>query len=280
MQKLKIETIYPFVARNQIKNIIVFGCGGTGSYVIPNIARLLSTINPEERQVPKLTVIDGDKVEEKNLIRQNFVYHDVGKNKADVMASRYSGAFGIEISAIDKYVDKENDIVNLIDYDSTLILSCVDNIRTRLNIKKALEKSYIECIWVDSGNEEKTGQVIVSSNGRYFYEDSYLGEAGFPIMDVFDHFPELVERAKETKEQSQLSCAELAESSPQYGFINATAATIMCNFAFDLINKNKIKVCRTDFSIENKFSHVSLTKDVVKTVLLKRFDEDSVERMF
>lgn len=37
-----------------------------------------------------LALVDGDTVEPKNLIRQNFIEQDIGKNKAAVMADRYS----------------------------------------------------------------------------------------------------------------------------------------------------------------------------------------------
>ena len=78
--------------------IIVFGCGGTGSRVVPLIAQFVKScawvLNPE------LVLIDFDSVEEKNLLRQNFISSDVGKNKAVVLASRYSKAFNIAITPI------------------------------------------------------------------------------------------------------------------------------------------------------------------------------------
>ena len=36
-------------------------------------------------------------VEEKNLLRQNFITSDQGKYKAEVLAKRYSAAFGVDI---------------------------------------------------------------------------------------------------------------------------------------------------------------------------------------
>ena len=66
--------------------IVVIGAGGTGGYVIPHLYRLGYASN----RYVKIIVCDGDVVEEKNLIRQNFVGQDIGRNKAQVQAERYS----------------------------------------------------------------------------------------------------------------------------------------------------------------------------------------------
>ena len=70
--------------------VIIIGAGGTGGYVIPHLYRISFAA---ERSM-RILVCDGDVVEEKNLIRQNFVEQDVGRNKAQVLAERYSAAFG------------------------------------------------------------------------------------------------------------------------------------------------------------------------------------------
>src|SRR5512143_3997366 len=75
--------------------ILVIGCGGTGGWVIPHLARLIKSLG-----VGSLTIADGDKVEPKNLTRQNFVASDVGEFKSIALAKRYSAAFGIPIRAI------------------------------------------------------------------------------------------------------------------------------------------------------------------------------------
>ena len=73
-----------FILDKPVK-IIMLGAGGTGGYIAPHLYRLLHTL---ERPV-KVIIVDGDIVEEKNLIRQNFVASDIGRNKAQVLAERY-----------------------------------------------------------------------------------------------------------------------------------------------------------------------------------------------
>ena len=65
---------------------LIIGAGGTGGYVIPHLYRISFAA---ERSM-RILVCDGDVVEEKNLIRQNFVEQDVGRNKAQVLAERLS----------------------------------------------------------------------------------------------------------------------------------------------------------------------------------------------
>ena len=48
---------------------------------------------PPEVGCKDYILADGDIVEDKNLVRQNFSFTDVGENKAAVMAERYSDVF-------------------------------------------------------------------------------------------------------------------------------------------------------------------------------------------
>jgi len=138
--------------------VYVIGCGGTGGYVVRDLARYLATLPYANRII--MILMDGDEIEERNLIRQNFISKDVSKNKADVLAARYSAAYGIRILSIPNHLTEEN-------FDSILghkglkkmmqlevglelsessqllelniaIISCVDNNKTRALISKKL----------------------------------------------------------------------------------------------------------------------------------------------
>lgn len=69
--------------------VLIIGLGTAGSYQLD----LLSKIG-----IKNFILIDGDKVEEKNLGAQNFFYDDIGKYKASVLKSRYHSKF-IHISS-------------------------------------------------------------------------------------------------------------------------------------------------------------------------------------
>lgn len=72
--------------------VVQLGAGGTGGHIAPHLFRLLYSLDRPVRYI----ICDGDVVEEKNLVRQNFTPADLGENKAQVLAERYSTVFGME----------------------------------------------------------------------------------------------------------------------------------------------------------------------------------------
>jgi len=265
---LTIEPLFPLKPIKPITNILVIGCGGTGSYVIPNLVRLLAN----SKTPTCLTLADADTVEDKNLLRQNFIKSDVGKNKAEALACRYSAAFGTQIQFIPKYLESADSIVAALNGASVnnvkfgnaipLIVSCVDNIKSRRFMVDALQRSYpYSGYLIDCGNEDVAGQVLLS------HISSQLDVAAAPYRTphIFEVFPELSERLSTDKLASELSCAEMAESSNQFGFVNLNAATIALNFIYDLVLGNPISSFMVEFSIKNKFSQRPLTKSVLES---------------
>lgn len=211
--------------------IIVIGAGGTGGYVIPHLYRIGFAAN---RQI-RIIVCDGDVVEEKNLIRQNFIEQDIGRNKAQVQAERYSAAFGIECEYIPDFIENEGQLINLTTPDfyarpysnipetqRVILLGCVDNDKSRQLCHKVFNKAE-NIVYIDSGNGEHTGQVVcgVRQNGRTTYKP--VGSLYPNVLKEEDKFP------------SELSCAERAVSAPQSVTANLTAATAMVGFLYNLL---------------------------------------------
>jgi sulfur carrier protein ThiS adenylyltransferase len=62
---------------NESPKLVIVGCGGTGSLVAEGLCRLL--INSDLT----LMLVDFDRVEPHNLLRQNFFAGEVGKFKSD-----------------------------------------------------------------------------------------------------------------------------------------------------------------------------------------------------
>ena len=91
-------------------HIVMIGCGGTGGHIAPHLYRLLySVFRPST-----VILCDGDLVEKKNLVRQNFVSCDLGRNKAEVLAERYSAAFGMECRYVPRYIESEAELRQLL----------------------------------------------------------------------------------------------------------------------------------------------------------------------
>lgn len=195
--KPTIDTPYHFV---------VVGAGGTGGYLVPHLVRQIGLLNeriPGSRRPGRrnnkhsITLVDGDVVEQKNLVRQNFTQRDLGKNKAEVLANRYGKAFNVSVGAIPEFIESPSHFAQLIQQSvqatrpgedniyseeigennfsrgfasnrhlSIVLIDCTDNNKTRLIIetvgKQLRSESKLHYL-ISSGNEEKNGQVVFSA---------------------------------------------------------------------------------------------------------------------
>ena len=236
--------------------IVILGAGGTGGYVIPHLYRLGFAANREMR----ILVCDGDLVEQKNLIRQNFVEQDIGRNKAQVLAERYSAAFGIECEYVPEFVESEEELLRLTKPDfcarpysgvpedqRVILLGCVDNNRSRQLCHRVFGRQD-NLIYLDSGNGEHTGQVVcgVRQSGRTTYKP--IGALYPDVLEKQDKFP------------SELSCAERAVSAPQSVTANLTAATAMVSFLYELLIVGELKTWYVTFSSKQIQMRAEITK--------------------
>lgn len=116
----------------------VIGAGGGGSWLVPSLAMLIG----HER----VTVVDGDKLEAKNLNRQLFTEQDIGRNKAEALAAKYG------VQPIPEWYS-----IALIDHmPDDWIFGCVDNMPGRKAILDACDMNYCQCII--AGNETNSAE--------------------------------------------------------------------------------------------------------------------------
>ena len=220
--------------------IVVIGAGGTGGYVIPHLYRIAYVSGRPCR----IIIADGDIVEQKNLIRQNFAECDIGENKAQVMAERYSEVFGIETEYIPDFIENEQQLLELLRFESSgrnsikpisILIGAVDNNRSRImcnNVFKKLD----DIIYIDSGNGEFTGQVIcgVKMSGRVISQ---------PVASVY---PDLLKDTE--KFPSELSCAERSVSAPQSIAANVFASSAVISMLYHLLIEGNLRNNRITFS--------------------------------
>lgn len=264
--------------KQETKHYIIIGAGGTGGYVIPQLARMVSVaaIGSVKLNPDTITIIDADIVEDKNLTRQNFIPKDLGKNKAEIMATRYSKSFGIDIRYIPNYIDNVTSLVEYMDSFPKkeahfVIVDCTDNNKTRLLLHHVVE-SYVqknkgsnqEVFYISSGNEEKAGQVVLSV--KYTYDSKSISELfnsvdflssiektfKFELPDICEIFPDM----ELDKLPDELSCAEHSISAPQNIHTNFTAANIQIGFLNKIINQLPISQFMTFFDIESSVHKV------------------------
>jgi|ETNvirnome_6_100_1030635.scaffolds.fasta_scaffold01473_7 PRTRC genetic system ThiF family protein len=248
-----------FKYNKRLSRIIVLGCGGTGSHAVPNVIRLLLGI--PKRLLPEIYLIDGDTVEHKNILRQNFIHIDLGQNKAEVLARRYSTAFGIPVSAVPEFSDNKNNILGQLirGKNDICIIGCVDSHNGRRHIRSTIRRfKKKDIIWIDSGNEEKAGQVVMGYRVQNpedvidLSEIPYNKTGLFSLPFVTDVYPE-ISKSKD-KARSELSCDVLINVEPQAMMVNVTAANLILNYYNALLYKTPLNNFGVTFSITNGFS--------------------------
>ena len=84
--------------------VLIIGCGGTGSALIKEFARYLS--NKKHNNDVSVTLIDGDIIEEKNLDRQAFTVSDLNHNKAEAMAFAVKEVFDVDFYHYPYYITR------------------------------------------------------------------------------------------------------------------------------------------------------------------------------
>lgn len=238
--------------------VLIIGGGGTGSRLVPLLAQFLKTCawipNPE------ITIVDDDIVEEKNLLRQNFIAQDVGKHKAVVLAQRYSRAFNIPITPvvqrITEYVSRysvssgqtleqiqEQNNLFVKHANNSIVVMCVDSPEARRAIvgNVLAQSGNIHgggnILLLDSGNENDFGQVSVSTAKicDFRYEGETLkgwgntvtaGDFQIPLIPIdLKYYREMVA-------ETTLSCADLDQTMAINTMMAVTMFGIIQNFYY------------------------------------------------
>ena len=228
--------------------IVQLGAGGTGGHIAPHLYRLLYSLDRPVRYI----ICDGDVVEQKNLVRQNFTPADLGENKAQVLAERYSSVFGMETEYVPDFVEDEDRLKNLLTpmrfrqrrpnsyreeivEEMVILLGAVDNNKSRQLCHRVFTQAK-ELIYIDSGNGEYTGQVVcgVRRGGRTCYPP--IGTVYPDVLEDTDKFP------------TELSCAEASVSAPQSMAANITAATAVVDMIYNILAVGESTVRKITFS--------------------------------
>ncbi len=200
--------------------VTVAGCGGTGGFVAEGLCRLLP-------QQARLVLVDHDRVEERNLLRQNFTRQDIGRFKSEALAYNLARKTG-------RPVCYSTYPVAMIDFESPgLILGCVDNGPARRDIASQLnEHSYYNRWWVDAGNGENYGQILIGNQTRRLLH-SFDAESetclALPLPTI--QMPALLSQTPGMR-----SCADAVAASDQGPTINQVMAALMLEVVRRLID--------------------------------------------
>lgn len=243
--------------------VYLIGCGGTGSWLAPHLARYLRLFKEMHPTTEVMTCfIDPDTVEEKNTFRQNFVPSEIGMNKAEALAMRYTMSAGLEIMAVSAPFGQLSFSPRYDEQAMVLYIGCVDNAAARRSIVRQLkyrEHRDFRSFWLDCGNHKYGGQVLLSADGDPSVDPFALKGlcAYIPPATVFH--PDLLaaEKEKKVSASKRLSCAEIAMMDQQSLSINTTVASIAAHYLAGLLLTGKVDKFETHFDLEGNlpFNH-------------------------
>ena len=178
-----------------MKTIYVIGCGGIGSWLAPSLCLLVGAKN--------VVLVDGDKLEEKNLNRQLFAEEEIGQFKSSALSARYMSASIPEFYSFG----------SIQHINSDWLFVCVDNNPARLAALRACD--HFGCNAIVAANE-------TTSSEAYFYSPKWKDTQ----LDPRVYYPELLTDRANDPQRPHGCTGEAQERNVQLVSANTMAAAL------------------------------------------------------
>ncbi|MCL6478145.1 MAG: ThiF family adenylyltransferase [Peptococcaceae bacterium] len=233
-------------------HIVVVGCGGTGSNLVPHLAQLVNSYKDE-----KISIIlaDEDIVEPSNIGRQFFIEPDVGNNKAGVLQKRYLAAWGVDISYYPYYIREATALIKLLDIPAahghrpalSILVGCVDNHKSRRIFHEVFHKTET-LAYIDGGNSLFSGQVVLG-----------LKIGGKEILKpLAEYYPDVMITEDDISVGG--TCSRTVVKEPQSLIANLWSAVTILAFINNIIGAKKVPSYMTTFNAHNILSRPEYLK--------------------
>ncbi len=225
--------------------VTLVGCGGTGSHIASGLVSIAQALRDKGIGV-EMVFIDPDRVEPKNVGRQLFSVADVGEAKAEVLAGRLNAAFGERIMSAVREVEaldltpSPQPSPNGRGGDLHIVIGAVDNAAARAVMADVTKSAQGALWWLDTGNENHSGQVCLGNAGAagYLRGAIALGMVDrLPAPNVV--YPDLIKaphaKAQRGKGKRAESCVELTAAGEQSLMINRLVAAWALSMLHDFL---------------------------------------------
>lgn len=219
---------------NESLKLVIVGCGGTGSLVAEGLCRLL--INSDLA----LMLVDFDRVEPHNLLRQNFFAGEVGKFKSQALAERlsrqYSRKIGYSVMPYERDMFDEPMGAGMYHKAmSLIIIGCVDTSEARRSITDSMNSNWNNW-WLDAGNGHHSGQVLLGNTGKldglkesFDIASHTVSKLPLPSLQLPALLIPPVEKIRPR------DCAEAIEDHEQSPTINQAMSMLVVDFMYRLL---------------------------------------------
>lgn len=242
--------------------VVMFGAGGTASWFLPKLLKIYNdafTKCPDLAYDLEIAIIDGDVIEQKNIIRQNFINEDIGSNKALKLAERYTGLYPhISVTAIPMYatsVTYDTEVSKLEEPLDPEFFFDIDPFLQRSDIIVNLVDNEVFKRKLDSVIFSRSCLLYFNAGINLFNGQCYVTYPRFTNLYTIDH-PSFIE---DVEEVAVHSCADAdangtADNPEQMFNGNDLAASILANLyqtaLSEAVSHRKVKfVCGNNISI-------------------------------
>lgn len=217
----------------------LLGAGGTGSKVLTALMEMSHSLTELGHAGLQVHLWDDDVVTEANIGRQRFAPSEIGLYKAVALINRVNRFMGTNWKAETQKFQR-NVLGGLPqNAKATIYITCVDSVQARFDIAemlKSMDKNRVSRdepkYWLDFGNSQQTGQVILSTIKEIRQPDSDKYQAVASLPMVTDEFGELLKESEQADDTPSCSLAEALEK--QDLFINATLAQMGCSLLWSM----------------------------------------------
>lgn len=231
---------------NHPVNISVVGCGGTGSMILRDLARMHVTLQAMGHPGLHVSAFDPDVFSEANIGRQLMDHSDVGRSKAIVLIERINRVYGVQWNGYkNKFRFKHQG-------NPTLLITAVDTIDARRKIYNSSLRfiSKIENVggylyWIDAGNGHNFGQVMLGTS-KTLRQPKSLNFKGVGLL------PSPIEIYQGVKEEgSEDSCSVAQALGKQDLMINSMMAQIVSQMIWSMIREKRISYRGVYLNLQN-----------------------------
>ena len=218
----------------------LIGAGGTGSQVLTALARMNHALTELNHAGLSVRLWDNDMITEANLGRQLFAESELGLYKSVALINRVNRFFGTNWKAETQKFEKDGLGRLQSNMKSEIYISCVDSVKSRFDIAEILneleiDKGYYrnQCkYWMDFGNSQFTGQVLLSTIGNIKQPNSEKYKTVENLPFITEEFGDLLKVSELEDDTPSCSLAEALEK--QDLFINSTLAQMGSSLFWNL----------------------------------------------
>lgn len=217
----------------------LIGVGGTGSKVLTALMEMNHSLIELGHAGLQVRLWDDDTITSANLGRQRFAECEAGLYKSVALINRANRFSGTNWKAETKKFEKDS-LGRLPEHvQATLTITCVDNVRARFGVAEILKETSNRRnyrnepkYWLDFGNSQQAGQVLLSTIGEIKQPNSEKYETVTDLPFVTEEFGELLKQSEQQDDTPSCSLAEALEKQDLY--INSSLTQMGCSLLWGL----------------------------------------------